>query len=357
MSQFSRSYRWFAGHARRALTPARAPVPWPHMLVCGSAATLPTLAGFYAGELRLAIYGGLIGYLMALNDHFGALPHRILISTLSLAALGAAFVIGVNLQDSPHVFLGVMAVLTYWLGLMGGTGAEAERLLLFALIELVVTHYAVTITPMMEHAALPYGLLAFATLITGQIASDRFARSYRVVTFARLGPSVRESITRQVSRHRYAANYTLAVILAIAINQRFAIERGYWMIITVLLVMRPEFRDGLYRQAQRLVGTLLGVLIGDLLILTIDVKALLIAGVFLSACAVPFALKRNYWLVSFFATIMVVLFLTLPVDGPPGIHVPFVRLLATTYGCLLSGAVSVISVGLVRLVKPRGRQT
>ena len=338
-----------AVHARGVLAQSQSPVPWPHMMICGLTTSLPVFVGLLRGELGLSIYGALAGYLITLNDHFGSLRHRLLITAVSFTAMAVAFTLGLDLRGHPTAFITVVMTLTYWLGLMGGTGAEVERLLLFSVIDVVIVYYQPAVTTASGPGILAYGIFALLIIFAGQCLSDRFAARHRNATFAKMLPSLRRALTRQGARHRYAVNYLLATGLAILAVDRFAIERGYWMVITVLLVMRPDFKDSVYRNLQRLFGTLLGVTIGDLLILFINVKALLVLGVAAAAFAVPYGLKRNYWLVSFFATILVVLFLTLPTSGVRDVHVPFVRLLATVYGCGLSVMVTILSAVISRL--------
>ena len=225
--------RWVTGHARGAFANLRAPVPWPHMWVCGTAAALPIVVGLARGELRFAIYGGLAGYLMAINDHYGALRHRLLVTALSFAALVAAFVLGLQSRGSPEIFLPILGGLTYWLGLMAGSGAEAERLLLFALIDVVVVHAAPTMTAAVGPHVWPYGLLALGTLVVGQLGSDRFGRAYRSENYARLAAAFRAAWVGPGPRHVHAVNVTLATLGAAALTEYSQVERGYWMIITV----------------------------------------------------------------------------------------------------------------------------
>jgi uncharacterized membrane protein YccC len=100
--------------------------------------------------------------------------------------------------------------------------------------------------------------------------------------------------------------------------------------------MKPNRIQSFYIVLQRLIGTALAVLLVDILIQLIHGSSVLVISIVVCAFLVPWAVKRNYWIVSFFVTIMVVLLIELAATHHGDIHTAFVRLEATLLGCLLS---------------------
>jgi hypothetical protein len=327
-------------HVKAIFQSSHEPIPWARMVICGIATAGPLWVGFIRGQLSVAIYAALIGYFMALNDHLGTLNHRLLVGACSYVVLIAAFFLGFYLQDSFTVFLIITLILTYWLGLMGGQGAEVERLLLFSIVEILIAVYARRVSGMGGLSAIApslflYSLVAFGLIGGGMIASQ-WVLKHKALEYAELKPSLLSALTWSRRRHLYATSFALAVFVAIFCVRVFAVERGYWTVVTVILVMKPDRRESVYRSLQRFVGTLVGVTVGNALTTSAQSAEILIAGVLIAACLVPYAMKRNYWLVAFFVSIIVIFLLTLPNMAHVDPRLPVLRLVATLYGCFLS---------------------
>jgi len=90
---------------------------------------------------------------------------------------------------------------------------------------------------------------------------------------------------------RHALRLAITLALATALYRGFAIDRGYWMTLTALIVLKPDFTTSFVRGLLRIVGTLIGALLASALSLgiargpTADV-----------AFAILFALL-GYWLI------------------------------------------------------------
>jgi uncharacterized membrane protein YccC len=90
---------------------------------------------------------------------------------------------------------------------------------------------------------------------------------------------------------RHALRLAITLGLATALYRGFAIDRGYWMTLTALIVLKPDFTTSFVRGLLRIVGTLIGALLASGLSLgiargpTADV-----------AFAILFALL-GYWLI------------------------------------------------------------
>ncbi|MGZ3723607.1 MAG: hypothetical protein ACXVA9_11780, partial [Bdellovibrionales bacterium] len=207
------------------------------MILCCVATTFPLVIGLHNGQLGVSIYGALTGYLLTLNDHLGTLKERIQILTLTFIMMIAGFAAGFFLHDRPLEFVLVVGSVTYWMGILGGNGAELERAVLFTVILIIISFFSIRISPESLAPLFSYALLAYGSLMVAiPILIKLKARAPEAVVSLR--SSFRQSLSKQREKHIHAASYTLVTIFSIWLVQHFNIERGYWIIITVLLVMR-----------------------------------------------------------------------------------------------------------------------
>ncbi len=311
------------------------PTPWPRMILCAIAATLPLLIGFLTHQLGLAIYCALTGYLLALNDHLGSLRDRLWITTLTFLFLMGGFSCGFLFQDHPIEFQFFIMFFVYWLGILGGDGAEFERAVLFAVIGMIISSSSKSLNLALISHIFIFCLISYFCMMIGipilQILKHRIPDP-----FMKIRDSLKKSWSREREKHIHAASYTLAMLSSIWLQKYFEIERGYWVTITVLLVMRADRTQSLYKTAQRLIGTSLAVLFCDIFLPFHFSQEMLIAFVGLCAFFVPWGLKKNYIYASFFVTILVLLLLEMGSLKHGDVTTAFVRLRATLLGCILS---------------------
>jgi len=332
-------------HAREMFRHASAETPWSQMTICALATSLPLALGLLRGEVGAAIFGALLGYFVTLNDHLGPALHRSMVAVLSAASLFGAFAIGLLLQQNVILFLGVLVLLTYWLGLMGGRGAEIERLIAFALIELLVGFYNSRLTLSILPGVLLYSSLALLIIVVSSILHS-FWRS-APAAHKTLRESLAHSWTFSFRRHCYATSLSVTLMLALCCVEYWTIQRGYWTVITVLLIMRPSRQESVYRSIQRLLGTLAGILLGAVLLAFVQNAWVPVVTIGLAAFGVPFAQRRNYALVSFLVSMVVLCLVSLPNIPNLDPRLPAIRLEATLYGC----ALSLFGVGLFRCLE------
>ncbi len=112
-------------------------------------------------------------------------------------------------------------------------------------------------------------------------------------------------------RHAVRQGVTLALATALYRITPLPIERGYWIALTALLVLRPDFSTTFTRGIARLLGTLLGAVLTTVLVATIaPAKEILVLLDALAAYLAFSFLLANYALFSAFITVEVVFLLT-----------------------------------------------
>ena len=147
--------------------------------------------------------------------------------------------------------------------------------------------------------------------------------------------TVRASIgtSSEAGRHalRLAVATTTAEIIALAAH----LSHGYWAVLTVFIVLRPDYSSTLYRGLQRAAGTVVGAGLGlaTVQLARVSLTALLI-GICVSLLAAYAVFTVNYLLYGVFLTDFVVVLLALL--GLPAEPTAVARLIGTGFGAGLA---------------------
>jgi len=147
----------------------------------------------------------------------------------------------------------------------------------------------------------------------------------------------------QSAAFRFALRVSLAVGIAMAIGTQAPDTgaHGYWIVLTVIVIMKPAFSLTKERNLARLKGTLIGcALVFALLHITTDPKILLgVLAIAMGLCAFVMV-TNNYTIFSMFVSVIVLLAL----HGllPDSVNLPTERALDTVIGSLIALACSFV---------------
>ena len=144
-------------------------------------------------------------------------------------------------------------------------------------------------------------------------------------------------------RMRYAVRLALCFVAGFAISEFFEIDKGEWIVLTVLFVLQPTYSATRRRLYQRVLGTMTGVVTGVLIVKLLTLPgqvALMLASAFFFFVW----LKRQYSVSVVFITIFVLCAFNLIAGRGIAVMVP--RLLDTLIGAFLA-------LGTVRLLWPQ----
>jgi hypothetical protein len=327
-------------YLQKSLKLETAQARWSQMALCGLATSFPLFLGLYLGYPTSGIYGALIGYFLTLNDHFGPIKHRIVVLTLTFLMILGGASLGLILEGHHSVYLGVLAVLVYWIGLMGGDGAELERAVLFATIEMIVSHESSSFSFTRAPIILGFSFVGYLFVVGAAIVHSKLSKA-PPASFAKLTASLKGPLASKQERHLHALSYTLTALISVMLVEYYEIDRGYWAVITVLLIMKPGRRHSLNRSFQRFFGTGLGVLATEPMIYIIKSQVPVMILIGICSALVPWASKKNYWLMSLLTSVVVILLLDLAAVERGDLLTPLLRLENTIIGCLL-GVVGVL---------------
>ena len=149
---------------------------------------------------------------------------------------------------------------------------------------------------------------------------------------ARLRELVDRTLASAESRS-FAVRLALCMAVAEVARQNVPTQRPYWVLLTVAIVLKPDFGSVFTRAIQRGAGTMLGVLLGTALLALLPRSPWLLVAMAVFAAILPWARNANFGLFSVFQTPLIILLLDLTLSGDAGIVAA--RLEDTLIGCAI----------------------
>lgn len=106
---------------------------------------------------------------------------------------------------------------------------------------------------------------------------------------------------------RHAVRLSIVVLLSCAIVEFFQLSRGYWILLTAIFVCQPNYAATKLRLKQRIIGTILGVIVGSLLPYINPTLELQMGLIVATSSLFFFFRKNNYSYSTFFITLQVLI--------------------------------------------------
>ena len=153
--------------------------------------------------------------------------------------------------------------------------------------------------------------------------------------------TLRRHCTLQSQLFRHAVRLALVVLFCCSVIELLQLqpERGYWILLTAVFVCQPNYSATKLRLQQRIIGTLLGVIVGSLLPYMTSTLEAKLGVVVLTSTLFLFFRQNNYSFSTFFITIQVLA--SFDIMGFDIYAATWPRLLDTLIGAAISwGAVS-----------------
>jgi uncharacterized membrane protein YccC len=114
---------------------------------------------------------------------------------------------------------------------------------------------------------------------------------------------------------RIAWEYTLRLMLctgvAAVLSEVLPLQRSYWLVLTVGIILKPDFGSVFARAVQRAIGTVVGAVLGAAILAIVPYGPWLLLPFGVLAALLPYARARNFGLVTTFLTPLVVLLIDL----------------------------------------------
>lgn len=133
---------------------------------------------------------------------------------------------------------------------------------------------------------------------------------------------------------KYALRVSIGLCLAVFIFKYFNIDHGYWIALTMIIVIQPYYGATRKKGTERIIGTLAGVILGGLImLLPLPRETFVVLLVFVSFF-VAYFLRNNYKVGVFFVTIMMVILMQISQRG--SLELIGWRILSTLIGALMA---------------------
>ncbi|HXW44108.1 MAG TPA: FUSC family protein [Streptosporangiaceae bacterium] len=143
--------------------------------------------------------------------------------------------------------------------------------------------------------------------------------------------TLRASLGTSTESGRHALRLAVVAAIAEVIARAADLPHGYWVVLTVFIVLRPDYSSTIYRGLQRAAGTVVGAGLGVLTVMLAHVgPAVLLCGIAVSLLAAYAVFTVNYLLYAVFLTDFVVVLLALL--GLPPVPTALDRLIGTGVG-------------------------
>jgi uncharacterized membrane protein YccC len=134
---------------------------------------------------------------------------------------------------------------------------------------------------------------------------------------------------------RAAWTFTIRLMLctgvAAVITQVVSLERSYWVVLTVAIILKPDYGSVFARAMQRGIGTLVGAVLGAAILAVVPYGPWLLVPFGVLAALLPYGKSRNFGLSATFLTPLVVLLIDL--QNVTGWRLAVDRLVDTLLAC------------------------
>ncbi len=109
----------------------------------------------------------------------------------------------------------------------------------------------------------------------------------------------------------YTLRLTLCTGVAAVLSEVLPLQRSYWLVLTVGIILKPDYGSVFARAVQRAIGTVVGAVVGAAILAIVPYGPWLLVPFGVLAALLPYAKARNFGLVTTFLTPLVVLLIDL----------------------------------------------
>ncbi len=150
---------------------------------------------------------------------------------------------------------------------------------------------------------------------------------YRLKTFT-------DHFNFKSSTFRYALRITLTMLAGLIIGKVFSFENAYWILLTIVVIMRPGYGLTKQRSTQRVIGTIIGGILGIIALILVDNNIILTVLAIISMLCGYWLSATDYKIGVTFVTFYVILIYGLLTDNAESQLI--YRILDTVIGALLA---------------------
>jgi uncharacterized membrane protein YccC len=132
----------------------------------------------------------------------------------------------------------------------------------------------------------------------------------------------------------YAVRLMASIGVAAVVSTIAPLQRSYWVVLTVAIVLKPDLGSVFARAIQRGIGTVVGAVIGAVILAIVPYGLWLLVPAAVLAALLPYARGVNFGLLSTFLTPLIVVLIDL--FNRTGWRLAEARLIDTLVGCAIA---------------------
>lgn len=134
-----------------------------------------------------------------------------------------------------------------------------------------------------------------------------------------------------------AWTFTIRLMVCVGVagtaSEVLPLQRSYWVVLTVAIVLKPDYGSVFARAVQRGIGTIVGAVLGAVILIAVPYGPWLLFPLAVLAAGLPYGRLRNFGLLATFQAPLVVLLIDLL--APAGWRLAEERLVDTLLGCVI----------------------
>jgi hypothetical protein len=166
-----------------------------------------------------------------------------------------------------------------------------------------------------------------------------------------LWKNFRESLSFSSNAFHYALRVAVTLVIAVELDHLLHLKNGYWLPMTTVVVLKPDFYRTYTGGVQRVIGTLTGVGVATVIAHVLQPQTFVLVGLVGVSGYFAYAFfKANPVVFSTALTSFVVFLIAL--TGLPEAMVTWHRLINTSLGCALALLARFVSLKLLRPLMP-----
>lgn len=309
------------------------PTPIFKMVLSSLAMTVPLIIGYFNNHLFVSMIGALMGLLIYLNDHFGNFLFRVKHLIVTFIFLCFGFAVGAYSAGNEILTVVLLFIFSFCVGKSKDYGTELEKIMLFVALQFLTgASSPVYKTKLME--LFQYCSLAFVNYLLWGLA-------IYWLTKHQISPitSKREAFKRIISQNKSLKFPLVCAIFACAgyvAANALEFSHSYWIIGSYLVVILPDSYKSIYKSSQRIIGTIIGVVLASVILTYVHDSRILMACVFILSFLLPDGISKNYWIGNVYIAALIMFFLELGVPNSTTTdHLGFWRIVDIGIGSFL----------------------
>jgi hypothetical protein len=311
-----------------------------------AAAALPLFVGQLLGYPVIGLMVGLGGLYLSVTDKEGSTPTALLVA---IACNAIAALAGNWIGHGTWLSIISMFVVALLGGMASAYGEVPSQIgfiatLVFAVSVGMSAGFKVGVESLLEFVLGGLWGMALTLLLwrferqTGEQTDPGNPDPHpplKHTTWSKLIKRFTSNLTFHSIIFRHAMRIAIASTIAVALFKILHIDRGYWLIITVLVIVKPVFADTRKRAMQRVIGSVIGGAIAAVLAATIHNVLILDALLVVFSVLAYSHVNENYTFFTLFLTPFIVLMIDI-VQPSSGWHLAFERIVNTLIGAAVA---------------------